>query len=235
MMASLTDSMRERTGRSVEEWVALVHEVGPDPLDQRAVRAWLRDAHGVPQNSQWAIADAAATAAGWERPDVDGYTDAIYSGRKAHLRPIHDAIMTLGLYVYTRMEFDITAIAALLTIIGFSLNDTVVIYDRMRENLRRFKKMPLEELIDLSLNSTLSRTILTAGTTFIAVMGLVLFGGDVIRSFTISMLFGVIVGTFSSIYVAAPMLIYFKLRPDAFDKDEDKAKAADASAAKPAT
>jgi hypothetical protein len=96
MMASLTDSMRERTGRSVEEWVALVHELGPDPLDQRAVRAWLRDAHGVPQNSQWAIADAAATAAGWERPDVDGYTDAIYSGRKAHLRPIHDAIMTLA-------------------------------------------------------------------------------------------------------------------------------------------
>jgi hypothetical protein len=96
MMASLTDSMRERTGRSVEEWVALVNESGPDPLDQQAVRAWLRDAHGVPQNSQWAIADAAATAAGWERPDVDGYTDAIYSGKKAHLRPIHDAIMTLA-------------------------------------------------------------------------------------------------------------------------------------------
>jgi SecD/SecF fusion protein len=136
---------------------------------------------------------------------------------------LHDAIMTVGLYVYTRMEFDITAIAALLTIIGFSLNDTVVIYDRMRENLRRYKKMPLEELIDLSLNSTLSRTILTAGTTFIAVLGLVIFGGDVIRSFTISMLFGVVVGTFSSIYVAAPMLIYFRLRSDAFDKDKDKA------------
>jgi len=147
---------------------------------------------------------------------------------------LHDAIMTVGLYVYTRMEFDVTAIAALLTIIGFSLNDTVVIYDRMRENLRRYKKMPLEELIDLSLNSTLSRTILTAGTTFIAVMGLVLFGGDVIRSFTISMLFGVIVGTFSSIYVAAPMLIYFKLRPDTFDKDKDKAPG-DAQAPKPAT
>ena len=147
---------------------------------------------------------------------------------------LHDAIMTLGLYVYSRMEFDITAIAALLTIIGFSLNDTVVIYDRMRENLRRYKKMPLEELIDLSLNSTLSRTILTAGTTFLAVLGLVVFGGDVIRSFTISMLFGVIVGTFSSIYVAAPMLIYFKLRPDAFDRDTDKAPG-DAQAPKPAT
>lgn len=147
---------------------------------------------------------------------------------------LHDAIMTLGLYVYTRMEFDITAIAALLTIIGFSLNDTVVIYDRMRENLRRFKKMPLEELIDLSLNSTLSRTILTAGTTFIAILGLVIFGGEVIRSFTISMLFGVVVGTYSSIYVAGPMLIYFKLRSDAFDKDKDKVKADDTQAAKPA-
>jgi SecD/SecF fusion protein len=146
---------------------------------------------------------------------------------------LHDAIMTLGLYVYTRMEFDITAIAALLTIIGFSLNDTVVIYDRMRENLRRFKKMPLEELIDLSLNSTLSRTILTAGTTFIAVLGLVIFGGDVIRSFTISMLFGVFVGTYSSIYVAGPMLIYFKLRSDAFDKDKDKSPG-DVPATKPA-
>jgi hypothetical protein len=96
MMASLTDTMRERTGRSVEEWVALVNESGPDPLDQRAVRAWLREVHGVPQNSQWAIADAAATAAGWERPDADGYTDAIYSGKKAHLRPIHDAVIALA-------------------------------------------------------------------------------------------------------------------------------------------
>jgi SecD/SecF fusion protein len=147
---------------------------------------------------------------------------------------LHDAFMTLGLYVYTRMEFDITAIAALLTIIGFSLNDTVVIYDRMRENLRRYKKMPLEELIDLSLNSTLSRTILTAGTTFIAILGLVLFGGEVIRSFTISMLFGVFVGTYSSIYVAGPMLIYFKLRPDTFDKDKDTAKPGDAAASTPA-
>ena len=147
---------------------------------------------------------------------------------------LHDTIMALGLYVYTRMEFDITAIAALLTIIGFSLNDTIVIYDRMRENLRRYKKMPLEELIDLSLNSTLSRTILTAGTTFIAILGLVLFGGEVIRSFTLSMLFGVFVGTYSSIYVAGPMLIYFKLRSDAFDKDKDKAKSDDTQAAKPA-
>jgi hypothetical protein len=96
MMAAVTTSMDERTGRSLDEWVALVREAGPDPLDQRAVRAWLRDVHGVPQNSQWAIADAAATAAGWQRPDVDAYTDALYSGAKAHLRPIHDAIVALA-------------------------------------------------------------------------------------------------------------------------------------------
>jgi hypothetical protein len=96
MMASVTASMRDRTGRSLEDWVALVRDSGLDPLDQRAVRAWLRDVHGVPQNSQWAIADAAPTGAGWKRPDVDGYTDTLYSGSKAHLRPIHDAIMTLA-------------------------------------------------------------------------------------------------------------------------------------------
>jgi hypothetical protein len=96
MMAAVTTSLDERTGRSLDEWVALVREAGPDPLDQRAVRAWLRDVHGVPQNSQWAIADAAATAAGWQRPDVDAYTDGLYNGAKAHLRPIHDAIVALA-------------------------------------------------------------------------------------------------------------------------------------------
>jgi hypothetical protein len=96
MMAVVTTSMAARTGRSLEDWVALVRESGPDPLDQRSVRAWLRDVHGVPQNSQWAIADAAATAAGWQRPDVDGYTDALYHGARAHLRPIHDAIVALA-------------------------------------------------------------------------------------------------------------------------------------------
>jgi hypothetical protein len=96
MMAAVTTSLDERTGRSLDEWVTLVREAGPDPLDQRAVRAWLRDVHGVPQNSQWAIADAAATGAGWQRPDVDGYTDTLYAGAKAHLRPIHDAIVILA-------------------------------------------------------------------------------------------------------------------------------------------
>ena len=96
MMAAVTESMQARTGHTLDEWVALVDGSGVDALDQRAVRAWLRDVHGVPQNSQWAIADAAATAAGWKRPDPDGYTDALYADAKAHLRPIHDAIVTLA-------------------------------------------------------------------------------------------------------------------------------------------
>ncbi|WP_137158111.1 protein translocase subunit SecDF [Rhizobium sp. FKL33] len=144
---------------------------------------------------------------------------------------LHDLLLTIGLFVFTGLEFDITSIAAILTIVGYSLNDTVVVYDRMRENLRRYKKMPLELLIDTSINSTLSRTILTSVTTMIAIAALVLFGGEVIRGFTISMLFGVLVGTFSSIYIAAPILILFKLRSDAFDKkDEKDEKAGEAQA-----
>jgi hypothetical protein len=106
MMAAVTASMEQRTGRTLEEWVVVVRESGLDPQDQRAVRAWLKDVHGIPQNSQWAIADAAAQEAGWVRPDPDAYTDALYSGKKAHLRPIHDAIMALaeGLGDDTRRE-----------------------------------------------------------------------------------------------------------------------------------
>jgi len=135
---------------------------------------------------------------------------------------LHDLLLTVGFFVFTRVEFDITSIAAVLTIIGYSLNDTVVVYDRMRENLRRYKKMPLPLLIDTSINSTLSRTILTSMTTMIAILALVLFGGEIIRGFTVAMLFGVAVGTFSSIYIAAPVLILFKLRPDTFDKDRQE-------------
>jgi SecD/SecF fusion protein len=126
---------------------------------------------------------------------------------------LHDIILTLGLLVLTGMEFNLTSIAAVLTIIGYSLNDTVVVYDRMRENLRHYKQMPLPILIDASINQTLSRTILTSATTLLALAALYLFGGEVIRSFAFVMLFGVAVGTFSSIYIAAPVLILFKLRP----------------------
>jgi len=141
----------------------------------------------------------------------------------AIIATLHDVILTIGLYVLVGVEFNLTSIAALLTIVGYSLNDTVVVYDRMRENLRRYKKMPLDVLIDTSINQTLSRTVLTSATTLLALGALYLFGGEVIRSFTFAMLFGVAVGTFSSIYIAAPVLIAFKLRPESFQQDEDGA------------
>ncbi len=126
---------------------------------------------------------------------------------------INDIVLTLGFLSITGLQFDLSTVAAILTIVGYSLNDTVVIYDRVRENLRRFKKMPLGKLLDLSDNEMLSRTTMTSATTFLALLALYILGGAVIRSFVASMLFGVFIGTFSSIFIAAPVLIVFKLRP----------------------
>lgn len=147
---------------------------------------------------------------------------------------LHDIILTLGLFVLTGMEFNLISVAALLTIVGYSLNDTVVVYDRMRENLDRYPQMPLPILIDASINQTLSRTILTSATMLLALVALFLFGGDVIRSFTAAMLFGVAVGTFSSIYIAAPVLIVFKLRPGSSKNGEEEKIEADVQSGKPA-
>ncbi|TLX12191.1 protein translocase subunit SecDF [Rhizobium sp. MHM7A] len=138
----------------------------------------------------------------------------------AIIATLHDVIIMLGLFVLTGIEFNLTSIAAMLTIVGYSLNDTVVVYDRMRENLQRYRKMPLPILIDASINQTLSRTVLTAATTLLALLALYLFGGDVIRSFSFAMLFGVALGTFSSIYIAAPVLIVFRLRQEGPDEEE---------------
>jgi len=125
---------------------------------------------------------------------------------------LHDALLTLGLFSLLGLEFNLTSIAAILTIIGYSINDSVVIFDRIRENLRKYKKMSLEELLNISINDTLSRTILTAGTTMAALIALVWLGGEVIKGFSITVLFGVAIGTYSSIYIAAPSLIYMNLR-----------------------
>ncbi|HTO32625.1 MAG TPA: protein translocase subunit SecDF [Pararhizobium sp.] len=125
---------------------------------------------------------------------------------------LHDVLLTIGLFVVTGMEFNLTSIAALLTIVGYSLNDTVVVYDRVRENLKRYPRMPLPILIDTSINQTLSRTVLTGVTTMLALAALCIFGGEAVQPFAFVMLFGVVVGTFSSIYVAGPILILFKLR-----------------------
>ncbi len=124
---------------------------------------------------------------------------------------IHDVFITCGMFALLRFEFDLTVVAALLTLAGYSVNDTVVVFDRIRENMRKFKKMPLWELIDLSINETLSRTVLTAGTVFLAVLALYIFGTEVIHGFAFAMLFGVVIGTWSSIFVAAPLLMFFGL------------------------
>lgn len=140
----------------------------------------------------------------------------------AIIATVHDVVMTIGFFVLTGLEFNQSSLAAILTIIGYSLNDTIVVYDRVREDLRRYKKMPLPQLLNNAINETLSRTTLTSVTTILALLALVLFGGEVIRSFTMAMLFGVIFGTYSSIFIAAPLLILFRLRPQAATEEEKK-------------
>lgn len=128
----------------------------------------------------------------------------------------HDVFFTLGFLAVANIEFNISAVAALLTVAGYSLNDTMVVYDRIRENLRQFKQMPLPILIDDAINRTLSRTVLTSATTLIALAALALFGGEAIRTFALTLLFGVAIGTISSIYIAGPILILFRLRPERY-------------------
>jgi preprotein translocase subunit SecF len=130
----------------------------------------------------------------------------------AVIATLHDIVLTVGFFAFMQLQFDMTSVAAILTIIGYSLNDTVVVYDRVRELLRKYKKLPLEELLDLSINSTLSRTVITSVTTILALLALSIFGGAAIESFAYSMLFGVVIGTYSSIFIAAPILIYLGLK-----------------------
>lgn len=127
---------------------------------------------------------------------------------------IHDVVLTVGVFSALQLEFNLSIIAAILTIVGYSLNDTVVVYDRHRENLRRYKRMALAELLDKSINQTLSRTVLTSGTTLIALFSLYIFGGEVIRGFTFAMIWGVVVGTYSSIFVASPLLLILGVKRD---------------------
>ena len=127
---------------------------------------------------------------------------------------VHDIIITIGVFSLFQLEFNLSIIAALLTIVGYSLNDTVVIYDRIREELRKYKKMPIIELINQALNLTLSRTLMTSITTLLALFSLYLFGGEVIKGFTFAMIWGVLIGTYSSIFVASPILIGLNIKRD---------------------
>ncbi len=128
----------------------------------------------------------------------------------------HDVVLTFGFFSLTQLEFNLNVVAAILTIIGYSLNDTIVVYDRIRENLRKFRKMEIEPLLDLSVNETLSRTIVTSLSLIITLAILLLVGPEVIFGFTAAMLLGIVIGTFSSVYVAAPILIWLNVGPDSF-------------------
>ena len=127
----------------------------------------------------------------------------------AMIANVHDIVLTIGFMSVTQIDFDLTSIAALLTILGYSLNDTVVIYDRIREMLRRYRKMPMPDLLNASVNQTLSRSVITHVTVSLALLALLLFGGQAIHSFTATMMFGVVlVGTYTSVFIASPILIY---------------------------
>ncbi len=127
---------------------------------------------------------------------------------------VHDVVITLGVFAVTRLEFNLAIIAAILTIVGYSMNDTVVVYDRVRENLRKYKKKELRELVDLSINDTLQRTVMTSVTTLLALVALYLIGGEVLRGFTFAMIWGVLIGTYSSIFIAAPILLALGVKRD---------------------
>jgi preprotein translocase SecF subunit len=131
-------------------------------------------------------------------------------GIAALVATFHDTITTIGLLAFLQIDFNLASVAAVLTIAGYSINDTVVIFDRIRENLRKYKTMDFGDLMDRSINETLSRSILTHVTTFLAVLALVVIGGEVIRSFTIAMVWGVVFGAYSSVFLAAPLLLYMK-------------------------
>ncbi len=143
-------------------------------------------------------------------------------GVGALLTLAHDVAMTLGFFAFTRLQVDLNVVAAFLTIVGYSLNDTVVIYDRIRENLRKYRKMAILPLLNLSLNETLARTVVTSLTVLIALGVLMLIGPEVIFGLAIAIFLGVVIGTYSSIYISSPVLVWLGVQPDSFLKSEDK-------------
>jgi len=136
---------------------------------------------------------------------------------------MHDLLLTVGFFSVTQLEFNQTSIAAILTIVGYSLNETVVVLDRIREVMRKYKRLSTAEIVDMSVNAVLPRTIMTATTVFLALLALFFLGGHVIRSFSAAMIWGIFVATYSSIFICSPMLIYLGVRADAFDKGADAA------------
>jgi preprotein translocase SecF subunit len=144
---------------------------------------------------------------------------------------IHDVITTIGFFSITQLQFNLGTVAAVLTIAGYSINDTVVVFDRVRETVRRYKRKPMPELLNMAVNSTITRTVLTSTTTLVALIALAVFGGAVIRSFTWALIWGVLIGTFSSIGVAVPLLLQMRLSPSTLVQEEDETAKQQAKAA----
>ncbi len=134
----------------------------------------------------------------------------------------HDVIITIGIFSILSFEINLSIIAAVLTIVGYSMNDTVVIYDRIRENLNKYNKLNISEIANISINETLSRTIITSITTLLALMSIYILGGEILRGFSFAMILGVLIGTYSSIFVASPILKYFKVSYKTLEKKEEK-------------
>ena len=134
----------------------------------------------------------------------------------------HDVIITLGIFSLLSLEINLSIIAAVLTIVGYSMNDTVVIYDRIRENLGKFHKLDISDVANLSINETLARTIITSVTTLLALFSIFILGGEILRGFSFAMILGVLIGTYSSIFVASPILKYFKVSYKTIEKEEEK-------------
>ena len=134
----------------------------------------------------------------------------------------HDVVITLGVFSILSLEINLSIIAAVLTIVGYSMNDTVVIYDRIRENLHKYNKITISDIANLSINETLARTIITSITTLLALVSIYILGGEILRGFSFAMILGVIIGTYSSIFVAAPILKFFKVSYKTLEKDEEK-------------
>lgn len=149
----------------------------------------------------------------------------------ATVATLHDVVLTIGFFSLTQLDFDLSSVAAVLTIMGYSVNDTVVIYDRIREMLRRHKRMPISDLLDLSMNSTLSRTVITSTTVILSLLGMFFFGPEAIQSFVQAMLFGAVVGVYSSAFIAAPLLIYLGIRTQGGKDEAGKSGAATPSPA----
>jgi preprotein translocase subunit SecF len=134
----------------------------------------------------------------------------------------HDVVITLGIFSVLSLEINLSIIAAVLTIVGYSMNDTVVIYDRIRENLNKYNRLNISEIADLSINDTLARTIITSITTLLALISIFVLGGEILRGFSFAMILGVVIGTYSSIFVASPMLKFFKVTYKTLEKEEEK-------------